>query len=67
MQSYLANIPPGRIPGCDGMTTDGMLSGYADFAARGWVPGYEELRQKHPEHALELAKFFSVITPPRHG
>ena len=59
LMSYLADAMPGRIPGCDGMTTDRMLRGYADLATKGLVPGYQQLKRWHPEFQLQLDGFFN--------
>ena len=55
---YLTAILPGRIPGCDGMTTQHMLRHYADLAGIGLVPGVHELKRWHPDFAAQLDRFF---------
>jgi hypothetical protein len=57
--SYIADAMPGRIPGCDGMTTRQMLRGYADLATKGLVPGVQQLRRWHPEFQTQLSGFFN--------
>ena len=57
--SYLADVMPGRIPGCDGMTTRQMLKGYAGLATKGVVPGIQQLRRWHPEFQTQLSGFFN--------
>jgi hypothetical protein len=56
--SYLADSVPGRIPGCDGMTTQQMLRGYANLATKGLMPGYQQLQRWHPDFKPELDGFF---------
>lgn len=62
--SYLADAMPGRIPGCDGMTTRQMLRGYADLATKGLVPSYQQLRRWHPQYWLQLEGFFNLAPNP---
>jgi hypothetical protein len=58
LMSYLADAMPGRIPGCDGMTTQQMLRGYANLATKGMVPGRQQLQRWHPELQMQLNGFF---------
>lgn len=55
---YLVAASPGRIPGCDGMTTDHMLRDYPDLVAKGLVPGYQQLHRWHPDFQPQLDGFF---------
>lgn len=57
--SYLADSIPGRIPGCDGMTSRQMLQSYADMASNGLVPRYQQLIRWHPEYQTQLSGFFN--------
>lgn len=56
--SYITAAMPGRIPGCDGMTTQHMLQGYAELASKGFVPDCQQLLRWHPHLATELEQFF---------
>lgn len=57
--NYLASIPPGRLPGCDGMTTERMLRDYRELSEMGLVPDHHGLRSRHPELRPQLDEFFA--------
>jgi hypothetical protein len=62
---YLTSAPPGRIPGCDGMTTSQMLREYPDLAAKGVVPGCGQLQRLHPHYRPQLERFFRSSMGPK--
>jgi hypothetical protein len=56
---YLQTLAPCWWPGADSLTVEDALDAYAQAAARGRVPGLQELMRRHPELTVELGEFFA--------
>jgi hypothetical protein len=62
---YLQAAHAPSWPGVDGLTTEDVLTSYAENAAAGRVPDEQVLLRRHPALAKEVAAFFAQQAGPR--